>query len=239
MCIVSMSVYGNDNRLLLQALRQLDGKGRGVVGIDIETISDRELEEMHAVGIRGVRVNLKSTSGTLDHEAFIEILRKYATRLRRWQWVVQLYVSLAQIEAIADEIPKLGISIVIDHLGHPEETEPPRLQSGYKAFLELLRNGQVWVKLSGTYRFPDLPELDEYVKEILRVAPDRVVWASDWPHSGGVGANPGGDRQKLQEYRKIDDVDFISQCKRWCGGDEELIHKIFVDNPRRLWQYDC
>ena len=93
------------------------------------------------------------------------------------------------------------------------------------------------MKLSGTYRFPDLPELDDYVLEILRIAPTQVVWASDWPHSGGVQYNPNGDRTKIQEYRKIDDPAFIARCKEWCGGDEDLIQKIFVDNPRRLWQY--
>ena len=93
---------------------------------------------MLAVGVCGVRVNLKTTSGTPDREAFMAILRKYATRLERWQWIIQLYVSLAQIEAIADEIPRLGIPIAIDHLGYPEETEPQSLQKGYKAFLDLL-----------------------------------------------------------------------------------------------------
>ena len=64
-----------------------------------------------------------------------------------------------------------------------------------------------------------------------------MVWASDWPHTGGVAANPQGDRQALQEYRKFDVPAFIAQCKKWCEEDEVLIQKIFVDNPRRLWQY--
>ena len=33
-CLVSISIYGTDNRLLLQSLRRLEGKGRAVVSID-------------------------------------------------------------------------------------------------------------------------------------------------------------------------------------------------------------
>jgi len=36
----------------------------------------------------------------------------------------------------------------------------------------------------------------------------------------------------------VDDPSFVRRCKGWCGGDEGLISKIWVDNPRRLWQYD-
>ena len=238
MCIVSISVYGNDNALLLQSLRRLKGKGRGVVGIDPETITDQELDDMHDAGVRGVRLNLASRNQTLDQDQFASILNSYAKKLKRLQWAIQLYVPLSNIEAIAKEIPKLALPVVIDHLGHPAETDPPRLQKGYESLMALLRNQQVWVKLSGTYRFPNLPETDAYVKEILRVAPDRVVWASDWPHSGGIAGNPNGDRLAVQEYQEVDDIGFVAQCKEWCGHDEKLIQKIFVDNPRKLWQYD-
>ena len=110
------------------------------------------------------------------------------------------------------------------------------------AFIKLLQSGQVWTKLSGAYRFNAVPDLDEYVMEILRLAPNRIVWASDWPHSGGAQANPGGDPDAVQEYRKIDDGAWIRRCKAWCqtvGGaeGEELIQKGFRDNARVLWQY--
>ncbi len=39
-CLVSISIYGTDNRLLLQSLRQLEGKGRAVVSIAPEKESD-------------------------------------------------------------------------------------------------------------------------------------------------------------------------------------------------------
>lgn len=237
-CLVAISVYGADNNLLLQSLRQLKGKGRAVVSIDPDTISDQGLDEMHALGVRGIRINLKSTLQNKSKEELIATLGSYVQRIHRLKWAIQLHIGLADIEKIASEIPKLGVPVVIDHLATPEKSLAPRLQAGYAEFLDMLSKKQVWVKLSGIYRFSGLPELDTYVREILRVAPTQVVWASDWPHTGGVAANPHGDRQSLQEYRKFDVPSFIAQCKEWCEEDESLIQKIFVDNPRRLWQYE-
>ena len=237
-CLVAISVYGTDNNLLLQSLRRLEGKGRAVVSIDPNTISDQDLDEMHTLGVRGIRINLKSTSQNKSKAELTATLGSYVRRIHRLKWAIQLHIGLADIEKIASDIPRLGVQVVIDHLGTPEKTLAPRLQPGYTDFLDLLSKKQVWVKLSGIYRFSELPELDTYIREILRIAPTQIVWASDWPHTGGVATNPRGDRQALQEYRKFDVPSFIAQCKEWCGGDEALIRKIFVDNPRRLWQYD-
>ena len=237
-CLVAISVYGTDNDLLLQSLRLLKGKARAVVSIDPETIPDQDLDKMHALGVRGVRINLKSTSQNKTKEELIKTLKRYAQRIRRLKWAIQLHIGLADIAKIATEIPNLGVPVVIDHLATPDQTLAPRLQPGYTEFLDLLAKQQIWVKLSGIYRFAKLPELDTYVREILRVAPTQVVWASDWPHTGGVAANPEGDRKALQEYRKFDVPAFVAKCREWCGDDEELVEKIFVGNPRRLWQYE-
>ena len=237
-CLVSISIYGTDNRLLLQSLRRLEGKGRAVVSIDPETISDQALDEMHALGVRGSRINLRSTSQEKTKEELTATLRSHVDKIHRLKWAIQVHISLADIEKIAGEIPKLGIPVVIDHLARPDKTRAPRLQPGYPELMDLLSKKQVWVKLSGIYRFPELPELDDYIREILRIAPTQVVWASDWPHTAGATANPQGNRHIPQDYRTIDVPAFISQCKEWCGEDEELVRNIFVDNPRRLWQYE-
>ena len=237
-CLVAVSVYGTDNELLLQSLRHLKGRGRAVVSIDPKTISDTDLDEMHALGVRGIRINLKSTSQNKSEAELVATLSLYAHRIHRLKWAIQLHVGLADIEKIANEIPRLGLPVVIDHLATPDKTLAPRLQPGYTQLMDLLSRQQIWVKLSGIYRFAELPELDSYVRDILQTAPTQVVWASDWPHTGGVGANPQGDRQALQEYRKFDVPAFIAQCKKWCEEDEVLIQKIFADNPRRLWQYE-
>ena len=72
---------------------------------------------------------------------------------------------------------------VIDHLGWPDlglgVTEP-----GFQALCELLKEGQVWVKLSGAYRVCDAPYsvADNHVASLLAANPQRCLWGTDWPH---------------------------------------------------------
>lgn len=239
-CLVAFSVYHTDHSSILDALARLEGKGRAVACIDPATVTDTELQTLHDAGVRGIRINMRTTGGALDLVA----LKAAAECVRPFGWVVQVYISLAQVAELAGVVGDLGVPVVIDHIGAPNASlGPGKEQPGYKEFMNLMRTGQVWTKLSGTYRFSDLPDLDEYVVDILRIAPDRVVWASDWPHSGGVEANPDGDRTKVQGYRQVDDAAWIAQCRKWCrmadgGNGEVLARKIWVDNPKTLWQYD-
>ena len=235
-----MSVYGNDNSLLVDTLKQLKAEGkvaRGVVGIDPETVSDESMASMDALGVCGARLNLRSHAKQLSRDEFGKLLSVYERRLREFQWALQIYVSMDQIPLFADLIPSLDIPVVIDHLAHPGDmSRPPSQQPGYKEFIELLENKHIYTKLSGVDRFPGLPGLDEYVQTILQKAPTQVVWGSDWPHSGGKHASPGGDPRALQDYRKVNDAAFIAQCMHWCNHDKDLMRKIFVENPKQLWK---
>lgn len=238
-CLVAMSVYSIDNRAIIDGLSYLKGKGRAVACIDPDSISEDELWALHEAGVRAIRLNMHTKGDSLD----VKALRSAADRIRPMEWALQLYISLSQVTEVAPLIPKLGVTVIIDHIGAPNASLGPiKQQPGYHEFMDLLRTGNVWTKLSGVYRFNSLPDLDEYVVKILQEAPDNVVWASDWPHSGGVGANPAGDRNKIQDYRRIDDAAWIARCKNWCriasqDSEEDLVRKIWVENPRKLWQY--
>src|ERR1700730_3045870 len=55
---VQPSAYGRDNSCMLDAMREVGmQRCRGIVDAH-EDIEDAELERMHAVGVRGVRVNV-------------------------------------------------------------------------------------------------------------------------------------------------------------------------------------
>ncbi|EXJ70400.1 uncharacterized protein A1O5_06468 [Cladophialophora psammophila CBS 110553] len=237
-CLICMSVYGTDNRSMMAALRQLKGHARAIVCIDPATITEQELQEMHQLGARGVRVNLKTRNEQISKETLAAKLLQYADKIRHHGWVIQVYFALDQIPLIVDVIPELNIPLVIDHMGSPNQSTRPSDQPGYAELLNLLERKLVWVKISGIYRFPNTPELDAYGREIIRKAPTQVVWVSDWPHSGGVEKNINGNRHVYQDYRKIDDAAFVEKCLEWCDFDEKIIQLLFVENPRRLWRYE-
>lgn len=232
-CLISVSIYGHDNRQITDVLRKLDGNGRAIVSFDYETITDDELDYLHTLGVRGVRVNLKTGRKNPGKDILVAILEGYARRCRPRDWVIQLYVGLEQIALVADSIPALGVRIVIDHMGSPDPEIPIRLQNGFSEILTLLRKGLIWVKISAPYRFATLPDLDDFGRKLISAGPNNVVWASDWPHTGGALVIRGG--RKMRDYRQIDNVGFVRRVFEWCDFDQSKIQQLFVDNPNNLW----
>src|SRR5688500_20355382 len=57
--LVQPSVYGTDNRAMLDAMRSGVFAFRGVAVVDA-SIGDHELEDMHADGVRGVDMHLET-----------------------------------------------------------------------------------------------------------------------------------------------------------------------------------
>ena len=55
--IVQPSVYGTDNSVVLDNLKLMQDKWRAVVVVE-DSITDKELEAMHALGVRGIRFNV-------------------------------------------------------------------------------------------------------------------------------------------------------------------------------------
>ncbi|KAJ6263697.1 hypothetical protein Dda_2266 [Drechslerella dactyloides] len=246
--LVALSVHGTDNSCIIAALEELSAQKptappRAVVSIDPLTIPDDELNAMHAAGARGARMNLKSSLSEPSAEEFERTLRAYADRLKPLKtWPLQIHLSLHQVPLIADTIPKLGITVIIDHLAAPSTKKPltpAHEQPGYREFMRLLSRGEIYTKLSGTDRFPNLPALDAYATEVVATAPDRVVWASDWPHTGGVRMNPGGNRLHTQGFRAVDDAGMLRRAVEvYCKGDEGVVRRVWRDNARILWDYD-
>lgn len=235
LCLIAVSVYGTDNSSILDALTRLNGKGRAVVSIDPVSVTEEELEHMQNAGVRGIRLNLKTYEQNCSKEQLEHQLFTYANRIRRYGWLIQLYLGLEQVALIHECVPKLKVPIVIDHMASPKPTISAKRQKGFHELLDLLQRNLIWIKISGVYRFSQLPDLNEYAKTLIRINPARVVWASDWPHTGGTAYNVNGDRHKYQPFRQVDDMGFVERCFDWCRHDQDLIKKLFVDNPQSLW----
>ena len=100
--LVQPSVYGHDNTLLLQALAARPGRHRGVVVLGNE-VDDHELDAMHALGVRGVRLNLVSPVG----ESGADVGRRFAAlapRLRARGWHLQWYAGPEHLAAAQDAV---------------------------------------------------------------------------------------------------------------------------------------
>ena len=87
---------------------------------------------------------------------------------------------------LKDQIAKLPVPVVIDHMGAPDLSKGGPEQPGFQALIELLKGGNTYVKLCGAYRLDfngaPWPKADPFARALIEAAPDRCVWGSDWPH---------------------------------------------------------
>lgn len=219
--LVQPSVYGTDNSLMADTLRDAGPNFRGVAVLD-DKASDAELEALHAVGVRGVRCNLLFRGG-VDFAA-VEAL---ARRIAPLGWHLQFLLDVTRFEDLERKLSALPVDSVVDHMGHFAVAEGVG-HPGFQALLSLLRGGRSWVKLSGSYRLtglqhPPYRDVTPIARALVEAAPDRCVWATDWPHPQFHIPMPN-------------DGDLLDQLPDWVP-DEALRRRILVDNPARLYDF--
>ena len=227
--IVHTSVNGTDNRLLLDCLATDNRNYRGVALVD-DSFSDAALDALHAAGVRGARFQFKrswgngaNTTGTV-HQA--DDFERIVDRIARLGWVVKLRTSgpeLIEHEALFRRLT--SVRVVIDHMGHLDMrlgVEQPACQ----LILDLLSRPNWWMQLSNGPKHSDPPYDDAVAvaRSFIAAAPDRTVWASDWPHVGYHKPVPNT-------------ADLFELLYRY-APDEGTLHKILVENPARLYGFD-
>ena len=201
--LVQPSVYGTDNTVLLEALRASPGRHRGVVVID-QTVSNLALQDMHALGVRGVRFNLVSpvtcwggatqTGRDQGRHRLAAIFGELAPRLQAFGWHVQWYAHPDDLQTIVSLHARgpAGLVAVLDHLAGLHAG----LSLQHPAWLAVARLAAsgAWVKLSGWYRLraaEPYATLDETLSRVAALFGERMVWGSDWPHTSfSPGALP-------------------------------------------------
>jgi predicted TIM-barrel fold metal-dependent hydrolase len=230
--IVAPSVYGTDNSCTIDAVRQLGARARGVVVLD-NSVTTTQLDDMAAVGVRGVRVNLESTQDT-DATTAKRALNALAEKLRGRDWHVQFDTRLSVIKALKDEIASLPVPVVFSHFGRARAalgTDQP----GFDDLIELVKTGRVYVKISApdrtSDRRPDFPDVAPLARAIVEANADRVLWASNWPHPGRA-ATPTAIAPPCPN----DDGGVLNLLPTWVP-DPTIRRTILVDNPARLYRF--
>jgi predicted TIM-barrel fold metal-dependent hydrolase len=219
MVVVQASIYGTDNAVTLDAIKQFGpDRARGVAVVD-DTFDDAALQHMHDQGIRGVRFNMVSGNGTPEDQ-----LTALARRLGPLGWHIQIYADGPKLLEIGPLLASLPVEVVIDHCGGVKAalgTSHPQFQ----ALLRLLESGRAWVKLC-SYRASSAgapySDVEANVRALVAEAPDRCVWGTDWPHSQ---MNPVPEAGLL-----------LDQLFDWVP-DATIRQKILVDNPAQLYGF--
>ena len=229
--VVQPSNYGITNDFIREQVQALGKNGRGIAVTDLST-PDKELERLNDAGYIGTRFNVAAAGGTPLSE-----LSAVAERIAPLGWNIQFFlqVSKSMVE-LKDQIAKLPVPVVIDHMGAPDLSQGGPEQPGFQALIELLKGGNTYVKICGAYRldFHGEPwsKADPFARALIKAAPDRCVWGSDWPHPYCV-TNVKGKLGPMPN-----DGPLFDKLLEWCDNDEGVWKKILVDNPSKLYGFN-
>ncbi|MEM9035499.1 MAG: amidohydrolase family protein [Actinomycetota bacterium] len=213
--LVQPSTYGLDNRLHIDALIRLGDAARGVMVVDATTPTE-ELARLTDLGVRGARFHmLPGGAVPWDH------LEQVAEAIAPFGWHVQLQLNGRELPDHLDRLLRLPVGLVVDHIGRFMGPVAPD-SAEFGALLRLVDEG-AHVKLSAHYESsPDPADTMPLVDALVARAPDRLLWASNWPHPGRSDPPSPADLVALRD--------------RWLPTDE-LRRQVLVDNPTRLYDF--
>lgn len=121
MVFVQLSTYGNDNTWVLDALKEVGpARGRGVVAFEPEHVDLQTVQQWHDLGVRGVRLNLRSSKTVYSKTEIQSVLRKYAEKLRPMKtWSIGLYADTEVLNHVRTLMSELQVKIVLEYFASP------------------------------------------------------------------------------------------------------------------------
>ncbi|MBI4207131.1 MAG: amidohydrolase family protein [Betaproteobacteria bacterium] len=224
---VQPSAYGRDNACMLAAMREAGAQCRGIVDID-ENAPDSELGRLHALGVRGVRVNVSPVKAPEAGFAakMLPRIERLNARCAEIGWQLDFLTPGWLTRELMSTMKKLKAQFTLAHMGMFLARDGVN-QPGFQELLELLRHGEgrCWVKLTGVYRMstaPGFADAAPLARALIETAPDRIIWGSDYPH--------------LSFADKVGSVGLFNLLGKW-APDEATRRRILVTNPQRLFGF--
>jgi 2-pyrone-4,6-dicarboxylate lactonase len=224
MVFVQPSFYGTDNSFVIEALREVGPQARGVVTLSDAEVAPNMLEELRATGVRGLRLDFfRMHDRGVAKSEYLQALRRAAALARPIGWHVELYSPGVVIRDLTEHLPDIGVAVCVNHMGYMKKSDG-LTEMDFKRFVEAVKSGRVWVKLTGPYRLSegtDWDHPDEMARTLIEAAPERMLWGTDWPHIPDCSLDTGA---------------VLAGLVHWCP-DDVLRTRILVDNPARLYGY--
>ena len=218
--VVQPTAYGKDNSCTLDGMAALGKNARGVAVVD-EKVGDAELRRLDAAGMRAARLHMLP-GGAIGWDIADAVVK----RVQSVGWHAQLQMDGRLLPDRERQIRDWPGRIVIDHIGRiadPVAVSNP----AFRCLLRLVDSGRVWVKLSGPYLVsksgpPRYEDVSALAKALAKAAPERMLWATNWPHPS--------------EENPPDEADLLDLLLDW-APDEPTRRKILVDNPAELYRF--
>jgi predicted TIM-barrel fold metal-dependent hydrolase len=226
---VQPSAYGFDNSCMFDSMRQLDpAVRRGIIDLDETKTSDKELAEMNALGVRGIRVNVspvrKPEAGLAA--SMLPRIARLAKISKQLGWHLDFLTPGWLVSELMPTLRELPIEFTVAHMGLFPAKDGPG-QAGFQEFLKLAGDGskRCWVKLTGIYRLstaPGFADVKPIAQALMATVPDQLIWGSDFPH--------------LSFHDRVGTIQLYNLLGEW-APDTALRKRILTDNPAKLFGF--
>ena len=222
--IVQTTTYGADHTVVLDGLKAMGPNYKGCANaLVFGERDDAYLTELDRAGINGARFSFRAALGAvLDDAAFDRAVGK----LVDLGWYMKVQPEQTGIADSVDRLRDLKLPVLIDHMGRIDAAKGENDPS-FRCLLDLLDKGNFWVMLSlGEKISQQGAPWDDVVplaQKLIAYAPDRVVWASDWPHP-------------VSKEQPPNDADLLELLYRYALEEADL-RRILVDNPAMLFGF--
>jgi predicted TIM-barrel fold metal-dependent hydrolase len=219
--IVHASCHGSDMDVTLDAIASSGNQYRGVAVVEGK-VTDRELERLHAGGIRGIRFNfVKHLGGVPDLGVFYRLLE----RIKPLGWHVVLHFDAGDILEQHELLEQIDVPFIVDHMGRVKAAEGLQ-QKPFQALLSLFRvNPLAWIKICGAERVSvgkrPFRDAVPFAQALIAVDPGRLLWGTDWPHPNITRDMPN-------------DGELVDLLGEMCP-DAALRQRILVENPTQMY----
>ena len=220
--VVQPNAYQDDNRVTLDAIRAFGPGARGV-GVVKWGVTDGEIERLTRGGIVAQRI-FQLPWGAVGFDRMHQVM----SRVHPFGWFANVQLDGRELPQWEETIRRLPGKFVIDHIG--KFLEPVAVDSEpFKALLRLVDTGRCYVKLAAAYETsksgaPDYEDVSRLARALVKHAPERMLWASNWPH-------PSAPQDNVP-----DDADLLDLLLDW-APDEATRKRILVDNPAALYNF--
>jgi len=159
------------------------------------------------------------------HGAPIEQVMGLAKTLANLGWHLQIHMESSLIGAMTPALERAPVPIVIDHMGRIDASKGLD-QPDFADLLSLLRNRNIWVKVSGCERASrqSSPWQDAipFARKLVAEFGDRTLWGSDWPHPN---------------LKEIPDDGVMVDNLAEIAPSEKQRQALLVDNPARFYGF--
>ncbi|MDG1275389.1 MAG: amidohydrolase family protein [Alphaproteobacteria bacterium] len=180
---------GFDHQFLIKTISELNevdknqgtSKAFGVATLSLDSTDD-ELEELKASGI--IAAQFIMTAGDEKYEW--DEAERLAWRIHDLGWSVDLHMDGSDLHEVEQRLLSWPGYITLRHIGQFLRTKTLK-QRGFKSLTRLIDRDKIWVKLSAPYQSSrrgliDDPEVMEIAGALIKWAPERMIWGTNWPH---------------------------------------------------------